>query len=68
MKPEKNWNPLNIISKNASEVGAYNLGIVSGNNGYNKNLEYLKKNIFEVIFLFGQDDLEIKKENESLKA
>ena len=64
IKTEKNWNPLNIISKNASEVGAYNLGIVSGNNGYNKNLEYLKKNIFEVVFLFGQDDLEIKKENE----
>ena len=61
---DENWHALNVISTNASEVGSYDLGIVSGNSGYNECLQNLKKNLYEIIFLFGQDDIEFKKKNE----
>jgi len=63
-KINDNWNSLNILSKNASTVGAYDLGILSSNNGTNLTLEKIKKNKIEVLFLFGQDDLNFKKNNE----
>ena len=63
-KINDNWNSLNILSTNASTVGSYDLGIFSSNNGKNLTLEKIKKNKFEIIFLFGQEDLKFKKINE----
>ena len=60
-KIKNEWNSLNILSKNASTVGAYDLDILSSNNGKNITLEKIRQNLFEIIFLFGQDDLKIKK-------
>ena len=58
------WNALNIISNNASTVGSYDLELLSGNGAENPTLEKITKNQFEVIFLFGQDNLNFKKKNE----
>ncbi|MFL2886758.1 MAG: NADH-quinone oxidoreductase subunit NuoG [Candidatus Pelagibacter sp.] len=63
-KINDNWNSLNILSNNASTVGSYDLEILSSKNGKNITLEKIKKNEFEVIFLFGQDNLKFKKKNE----
>ncbi len=63
-KINNQWNSLNILSKNASTVGSYDLSILSSNIGANVTFEKLQKNQFEVVFLFGQDDLKIKKDKE----
>ncbi len=63
-KIKHEWNALNILSINASTVGAYDLGIFSSNNGNNDTLEKIKKNEFDIIFLFGQENLKFKKKNE----
>ena len=63
-KINNEWNSLNIISNNASTVGSYDLNILSSKNGKNITLERIKKNEFEVLFLFGQDNLKFKKNNE----
>jgi NADH dehydrogenase/NADH:ubiquinone oxidoreductase 75 kD subunit (chain G) len=63
-KINETWNSLNILSKNASTVGAYDLGVLSSNNGENITLEKIKKNKLDVLFLFGQEDLNFKKKNE----
>ncbi len=58
------WNSLNIISKNASSVGSYDLNILSSNNEDNIVLKRVQNNEFEILFLFGQDNLNLKKKNE----
>jgi NADH-quinone oxidoreductase subunit G len=63
-KINNEWNSLNILSTNASTVGAYDLGILSSNNGKNTNLDKIKKNELEILFLFGQDDLKFIKSKE----
>ena len=60
----ENWNPLNIISTNASSVGSYDLGLINTKDGYNNILTNLQKNKYDVLFLFGQDNLVFKKDNE----
>ena len=57
-------NALNILSNNASTVGAYDLELLSSKNGENETLKKIIKNEFEVIFLFGQENLKFKKKNE----
>ncbi len=59
-----NWNSLNILSTDASVVGSYDLGIFSSNDGSNKALKKIEDGDVEIIFLFGQDNLKIKKNNE----
>ncbi len=63
-KINKEWNSLNIISNNASTVGSYDLNIINSNNEKNITLERIKNNEFEILFLFGQDDLKFNKNNE----
>ena len=63
-KINNEWNSLNILSTNASTVGAYDLGILSSNNGKNTCFEKIKKNELDVLFLFGQDNLKFKKSKE----
>ena len=58
------WNSLNVLSNHAATVGAYDLQIINSNNGKNINLERIKDNDFDFIFLFGQDNIEFKKRNE----
>ena len=58
------WNSLNILSKNASSVGSYDLNILSSNNGKNITFEKIQNHQFKIIFLFGQDDIKFKKSNE----
>jgi len=56
------WNPLNILSVNASSVGSYDLNLV--NNEENLTLKKLQENDFEIVFLIGQDNLKFKKKDE----
>ena len=63
-KINDNWNSFNILSNNASTVGSYDLNIFSSKNGNNVTLDRIKKNEFDVLFLFGQDNLKFKKNKE----
>ncbi len=56
-----NWNPLNLLSTDASTVGNLDLGILDKSN---KILDELHNNKFEIIFLIGQDNLDFKKKDE----
>ena len=60
----KDWKIINVLSKDASTVGGFDLDIVNTIDGYNNTLEKLNKNEFELIFLFGQDNLNFLKKNE----
>jgi NADH-quinone oxidoreductase subunit G len=63
-KISNNWNSLNIISENASTVGAFDLGLYKTEDGSNEVLKNLEKNKFEIVYLLGQDSLKFKKLNE----
>ena len=58
------WNPLNLISNNASNVGSLDLGIYSSKNGNNEVLRNLEKNIYDFVYLLGVDDLNFTKKKE----
>ena len=58
-KINDDWNALNVLSNNASTVGAYDLDILD-----NETIDNVLSNQFELVFLFGQDNLNIKKKNE----
>ena len=55
------WNPINILSVDASTIGNLDLDIIDKNN---KILDELHENKFEIIFLLGQDNLDFKKKDE----
>ena len=63
-KINKDWNSLNILSNHASTVGSYDLNILSSKDGKNTTLNQIKNNNFDILFLFGQDSLSLKKKNE----
>ncbi|MDC1344207.1 NADH-quinone oxidoreductase subunit NuoG [Pelagibacteraceae bacterium] len=58
------WNALNVISENASTVGAFDLGIYKTTTGDNEVLKDLKDNKFEIIYLLGLDSINFEKKNE----
>ncbi len=58
------WNSLNVLSKDASTVGANELNIISSTDTQNLTLSKTLNNEFEVLFLIGQDNLKFKKKNE----
>jgi NADH-quinone oxidoreductase subunit G len=60
----KDWNPLNIISENASTIGSLDLGIYQTINGLNNTLKNLQDHNYELVFLLGNDNLNFKKKNE----
>ena len=60
-KFRNDWNPLNILSTNASTVGSFDLDLVDESN---QIFEDLNENKFEIIYLLGQDNLDLKKKNE----
>tara|TARA_B100001029_G_scaffold176191_1_gene178742 strand:+ start:224 stop:2257 length:2034 start_codon:yes stop_codon:yes gene_type:complete len=63
-KINDNWNALNVLSNNASTVGSYDLDLLSKNGDENNTQKNIKENKFEIIFLFGQDNLNFKKKDE----
>ncbi len=62
-KINNEWNSLNILARDASTVGSYNLNIFSSNNGRNILLEKLKENSIDLLFLLGQDKLDIERKD-----
>jgi len=63
-KINNEWNSLNVLSKEASSVGAYDLDILNLNKENNSTLKNIKNNQFDILFLIGQDNLNFKKKNE----
>ena len=55
------WNPLNLLSTNAATVGNFDLDIINQKENLIKDLN---ENKFELIYLLGQDNLDLKKKNE----
>ncbi len=55
------WNPLNILSCDASSVGNFDLGVI---NKEKNLLKDLKSNKFEIIYLVGQDNIDFNKKDE----
>ena len=60
-KFSQDWNPLNILSTDASTVGSIDLDLVDQNNNI---LDDLKQNKFEIIYLLNQDNLDFVKKDE----
>ncbi len=60
-KLTEDWNPLNILSTNASTVGSFDLGLIDESNNV---LDDLMKNKFEIVYLVGQDNLDFTKKDE----
>ena len=58
------WNPINIIFKNASTVGSLDLGIYKNLEERNEILDDLENNKFKIVYLLGQDNLNFKKKDE----
>ena len=61
----KNWNALNVLSQNASTVGAIDLKFL--NYDENNNFPFfdkLEKNQFDLLYLFSSDNIQINKKNE----
>ncbi|WP_415285227.1 NADH-quinone oxidoreductase subunit NuoG [Candidatus Pelagibacter sp. Uisw_130] len=63
-KTSTDWNALNIISENASTVGAFDLGIYKTNNGDNEVLKDLEAHKFEIVYLLGLDTINFEKKDE----
>jgi len=63
-KVSTDWNALNIISENASTVGAFDLGIYKTNNGDNEVLKDLEAHKFEIVYLLGLDTINFEKKDE----
>ena len=57
----QDWNPLNILSTDASTVGSIDLDLVDQNNNI---LDDLKQNKFEIIYLLNRDNLDFTKKDE----
>jgi NADH-quinone oxidoreductase subunit G len=61
----ENWNGLNILTQNASTVGAIDLGFYNINKNNNFTFfDKLKNKEFKLLYLVGSDNLEIKKNDE----
>ncbi|MDA7688656.1 NADH-quinone oxidoreductase subunit NuoG [Candidatus Pelagibacter sp.] len=58
------WNALNVISENASTVGAFDLGIYKTTNGENEVLKDLEAHKFEIVYFLGLDSINFEKKNE----
>ena len=63
-KISSEWNSLNVISKNASTVGGFDLGLYKTVDGSNEVLTNLENHKFEIVYLLGVDDLKFEKKNE----
>ena len=64
VKISNEWNPIGIISNHSSTVGAYDLDIITPGGNNNLTLDKIQNNKIDLLFLFGQDNLNFKKKNE----
>ncbi len=55
------WNPINILSCDASSVGNFDLGLI---NREKNLLDELKSNKFDIVYLVGQDNIDFNKKDE----
>ncbi len=60
-KISDDWNPVNILSCDASSVGNFDIGLI---NKENNLLKDLKSNKFEIVYLVGQDNINFNKKDE----
>mgnify|MGYP001190902077 CR=1 FL=1 len=60
-KFSEEWNPVNILSCDASTVGNFDLGLI---NRENNLLNELKSNKFDIVYLVGQDNIDFNKKDE----
>lgn len=65
-KLSNDWNALNIISENASTVGAFDLGVYKTTDGDNEVLKDLEDHKFEIVYLLGLDTINFEKKKMSL--
>ncbi len=63
-KISEEWNSLNLISNDASSIGSLDLGIYDNKNSKNQILMNLQNNLYEVVYLLGEDNLKFDKKNE----
>ena len=63
-KLSNDWNALNVISENASTVGAFDLGVYKTTDGDNEVLKDLEDHKFEIVYLLGLDTINFEKKNE----
>ena len=64
LNKNENWDAMNLISRNASSVGCYDLNIISEDHEKKNIFERLNDKTFSIVFLFGQDNLKFIKNNE----
>ena len=64
LNKNENWDVMNLISRNASSVGCYDLNIISEDHEKKNIFERLNDKTFSIVFLFGQDNLKFIKNNE----
>ena len=60
-KINDDWNSLNILSCDAATVGNYDLGLIKEENNL---LNDLKNHKFDIVYLVGQDNLDLDKKDE----
>jgi len=58
------WNSLNVLPIHSSTVGSCDLDILNSNDENYSIIKKIKNNEFDILFLFGQDNLNFKKKNE----
>ena len=59
----ENWNALNILPKNASTVGAIDLGFYMRENSF---FEKIKNNKFKLLYFVGSDNIDFNKKDEEV--
>ena len=60
----KEWNALNVLPQNASTVGLIDLNIFPNEKSDFSFFDKIEKNEYEILYLLGSDNLNIKKNNE----
>ncbi len=60
-KFSEEWNPINVLSCDASSVGNFDLGLIDKENNL---LNDLKSNKFDIVYLAGQDNIDFNKKDE----
>ena len=60
-KINDDWNAIGVISNHSSTVGAYDLDLINSESNRNSTLENIQNNTNEILFLFGQDNLNFTK-------
>ncbi len=63
-KINNEWNSIGVISNHSATVGAYDLDLINNESSRNITLDKIQNNTNEILFLFGQDNLNFTKKNE----